>query len=180
MTTEDASIAREYGLKTFPSLVFFRNKEPLVYTGDLEDEDEVLTWLIDEDTLKVPGRIEEVNTKMLEKILSEKKFVVVFFCEYFFFLRVFILIGIQFLFDFINTTDKEGDKKSQKIISELENIDDECEEKNIQFLKTSDDGVEKEYDLPGLPTLLFYRNKFRKVYTGNILRLWMVCEWYYN
>ncbi|XP_050520810.1 uncharacterized protein LOC126894105 isoform X3 [Daktulosphaira vitifoliae] len=79
VTTEDASIAREYGIKTFPSLVFFRNKEPLVYTGDLEDEDEVLTWLLDEETLKVPGRIEEVNTKMLEKILDEKKYVVVFF-----------------------------------------------------------------------------------------------------
>jgi len=50
----------------------------------------------------------------------------------------------------------------------LENIDDECEEKNIQFLKTSDEGIEKEYDLPGLPTLLFYRNKFRKIYTGEI------------
>lgn len=48
----------------------------------------------------------------------------------------------------------------------MENIDDECEEKNIQFLKTSDEGIEKEYDLPGLPTLLFYRNKFRKIYTG--------------
>lgn len=83
VTTEDASIAREYGIRTFPSLVFFRNKEPLVYTGDLEDEDEVLTWLVDEETLKVPGRIEEVNTKMLEKLLNEKKFVVVFFCKFF-------------------------------------------------------------------------------------------------
>ncbi|XP_027840116.2 uncharacterized protein LOC114121834 isoform X1 [Aphis gossypii] len=152
VTTEDASIAREYGLRTFPSLVFFRNKEPLVYTGDLEDEDEVLTWLIDEETLKVPGRIEEVNTKMLEKILNEKQFVVVFFY-------------------------KEGDKKSQKIISELENIDDECEEKNIQFLKTSDNGIEKEYDLPGLPSLLFYRNKFRKIYTGDLMHEEAILEW---
>ncbi|XP_025207338.1 uncharacterized protein LOC112603121 isoform X2 [Melanaphis sacchari] len=152
VTTEDASIAREYGLRTFPSLVFFRNKEPLVYTGDLEDEDEVLTWLIDEETLKVPGRIEEVNTKMLEKILNEKQFVVVFFY-------------------------KEGDKKSQKIISELENIDDECEEKSIQFLKTSDDGIEKEYDLPSLPSLLFYRNKFRKIYTGDLMHEEAILEW---
>uniref|UniRef100_A0A2S2PW44 Protein disulfide-isomerase n=1 Tax=Sipha flava TaxID=143950 RepID=A0A2S2PW44_9HEMI len=155
VTTEDAAIAREYGLRTFPSLVFFRNKEPLVYTGDLDDEDEVLTWLIDEDTLKVPGRIEEVNTKMLEKILSEKKFVVVFFY-------------------------KEGDKKSQKIIAELENIDDECEEKNIQFLKTSDEGIEKEYDLPGLPSLLFYRNKFRKIYTGDLMHEEAILEWVLN
>jgi len=55
----------------------------------LEDEDEVLTWLIDEETLKVPGRIEEVNTKMLEKILNEKQFVVVFFCM---FLNMYIML----------------------------------------------------------------------------------------
>jgi hypothetical protein len=62
--------------------------------------------------------------------------------------------------------DEEGDKKSQKIISELENIDDECEEKDISFVKTSDEGIEKEYDLPSLPTLVFYRNRFRQIYTG--------------
>jgi hypothetical protein len=62
--------------------------------------------------------------------------------------------------------DEEGDKKSQKIISELENIDDECEEKDISFVKTSDDRIEKEYDLPSLPAVVFYRNKFRQIYTG--------------
>jgi hypothetical protein len=48
----------------------------------------------------------------------------------------------------------------------LENIDDECEEKDISFVKTSDEGIEKEYDLPELPSLVFYRKKFRKIYTG--------------
>lgn len=62
--------------------------------------------------------------------------------------------------------DKEGDKKSQKILNELENIDDECEEKNIDFVKISDEDLEKEYDLAALPALAFYRNKFRTVYTG--------------
>lgn len=63
--------------------------------------------------------------------------------------------------------DKEGDKKAQKILNELENIDDECEEKNIDFVKISDDDLEKEYDLASLPALAFYRNKFRTIYTGN-------------
>lgn len=62
--------------------------------------------------------------------------------------------------------DKEGDKKSAKILSELENIDDECEEKDISFLKVSDEGIEQEYDLPALPALVFYKNRFRKIYTG--------------
>jgi hypothetical protein len=51
-------------------------------SGDIEDEDEVLAWLTDEDTLEIPGRIEEVNMRMLEKIFEENAHVVVFFCKY--------------------------------------------------------------------------------------------------
>lgn len=80
-----------------------------------------------------------------------------------------LLIIITFCY-----SDKEGDKKSQKIISELENIDDECEEKDIDFVKTSDEGIDKEYDLPSLPCLIFYRNKFRKIYTGNKIILFII------
>lgn len=65
-------------------------------------------------------------------------------------------------------TDKEGDKKSQKVLAELENIDDECEEKDIDFVKTSDEGIDKEYALASLPALVFYRNKFRKIYDGTM------------
>lgn len=61
--------------------MFFRNKDPLIYSGDLNDEDEVLAWLTDEETLEIPGKIEEVNIKMLEKILSENEHIVVFFCK---------------------------------------------------------------------------------------------------
>lgn len=85
VTTEDVMIAKKYGVKEFPSLVFFRNKEPLIYSGDVEDEDEVLLWLTDERTLEIPGKIEEVNSKMLENILDENDYVVVFFCKCFFF-----------------------------------------------------------------------------------------------
>ncbi|XP_073943326.1 hulk isoform X2 [Choristoneura fumiferana] len=152
VTTEDISLAKKYGIKTFPTLVFFRNKDPLIYKGDIEDEDEVLSWLTDEDTLEIPGKIEEVNSKMLEKILEENDHVVVFFY-------------------------KEGDKKSQKILSELENIDDECEEKDIDFVKTSDDGVQKEYDLSELPALAFYRHKFRTIYDGDLMHEEAILSW---
>lgn len=52
-----------------------------IIKGDIEDEDEVLAWLTDEDTLEIPGKIEEVNARMLEKILEENDHVVVFFCK---------------------------------------------------------------------------------------------------
>ena len=107
MTTEDTGLAKKHGVKSYPALAFFRNKIPLFFkgkipfinvigqqgatkitinlpfTGDLRDEDEVLAWLTDEDTLEIPGKIEEVNTKMLDKIIAERPLVVVFFCKFF-------------------------------------------------------------------------------------------------
>ncbi|XP_055620756.1 uncharacterized protein LOC129765014 isoform X10 [Toxorhynchites rutilus septentrionalis] len=152
VTTEDTVTAKKYNIKTLPALVFFRNKDPLLFSGDLNDEDEVLTWLTDEETLEIPGKIEEVNIKMLEKILSENEHIVVFFYH-------------------------DEDKKALKIINELENIDDECEEKDIDFVKTSDDDVEKEYDLESLPALVFYRNKFRTIYSGDLMNEEEILEW---
>ncbi|XP_062543080.1 uncharacterized protein LOC134210806 isoform X7 [Armigeres subalbatus] len=152
VTTEDMSTAKKYNIKTVPALVFFRNKDPLLFSGDLNDEDEVLAWLTDEETLEIPGRIEEVNIKMLEKILSENEHIVVFFYH-------------------------DEDKKSLKIINELENIDDECEEKDIDFVKTSDDDIDKEYDLEQLPALVFYRHKFRTIYSGDLMNEEEILEW---
>lgn len=82
VTTEDTAYAKKLGIKVFPQLVFFRNRDPLHFTGDLSDEDEVLSWLTDENTLEIPGKIEEVNIKMLEKILTENDHIVVFFCKF--------------------------------------------------------------------------------------------------
>ncbi|XP_053966440.1 uncharacterized protein LOC128868405 isoform X5 [Anastrepha ludens] len=152
VTTEDTNIAKKHNIKNYPQLVFFRNRDPLVFTGDLDDEDEVLAWITDEDTLEIPGKIEEVNTKMLDKILSENDHVVVFFY-------------------------REGDKRAQKILNELENIDDECEEKDIDFVKTSDPDVDKEYDLANLPALAFYRHKFRTIYDGDLMKEEEILDW---
>ncbi|XP_044259667.1 uncharacterized protein LOC123008112 isoform X3 [Tribolium madens] len=155
VTTEDSVMAKKHGIKSFPKLVFFRNKEPLIYSGDIEDEDEVLAWLTDEDTLEIPDRIEEVNSRMLDKILTENDYVVVYFY-------------------------KEGDKKCQKILQELENIDDECEDKDIDFVKISDEGIEKEYDLPSLPALAFYRHRFRDIYSGDLMHEEAILDWVLN
>lgn len=65
-------------------------------TGDLEDEDEVLAWITDEDTLEIPGRIEEVNARMLDRILDENDHVVVFFCKYSKYYTLFSLLKGRF------------------------------------------------------------------------------------
>lgn len=124
--------------------------------------------------MEIPGKIEEVNTKMLEKILTENDHVVVFFCKYFSNSECRMWNDLLL---FLKRSDREGDKKAQKILNELENIDDECEEKNIDFVKTSDEGVDKEYDLQTLPALAFYRHKFRTIYNGDLMKEDEILEW---
>lgn len=71
----------------------------------------------------------------------------------------------------------DGDKKAHKILNELENIDDECEEKDISFVKTSDEGIDDEYDISNLPALAFYRFKIRTMYTGNLMNEDEILQW---
>lgn len=54
----------------------------LFFTGDLQNEDSVLEWLIDDDNRELADEIESVNERMLERLLDESPFLAVFFCKY--------------------------------------------------------------------------------------------------
>lgn len=66
-------------VRKFPSLGIFRNGNFLVHEGSLDNERDLLSWLVDEETLEIPGKIEKVNSVMLENIIDEEESVVVFF-----------------------------------------------------------------------------------------------------
>ena len=48
---------------------------PVVFEGDLTDEEGILSWLTSQEVFEIADEIEEVNRKMLEKILEENEFV---------------------------------------------------------------------------------------------------------
>lgn len=54
----------------------------LYILGDLLDEDTILAWLTSQEIFEIKDEIEEVNKKMLEKLLDENDFVAVYFCKY--------------------------------------------------------------------------------------------------
>lgn len=62
---------------------FLREKEPIIYEGDLMDEEGVLDFLTSLEAMDLPDRIEEVNSKILSKIIEDTDYVAVLFCEYF-------------------------------------------------------------------------------------------------
>lgn len=60
----------------------FRNGNPLLFEGDLQNEESILEWLIDDDNRELADEIESVNERMLERLLQESTLLVVFFCKY--------------------------------------------------------------------------------------------------
>lgn len=54
-----------------------------------------------------------------------------------------------------------------KVLAELENIDDEAEELDIDFVKVMDPKIAKSYDIVSFPALVFFKKKFPQFYDGN-------------
>ena len=69
VTTEDIKYAGQVlKIRRIPSLGIFRNGQFKLYEGPLNDESELLSWLVDTDTLDLPGTIEKVTGIFLTNI----------------------------------------------------------------------------------------------------------------
>lgn len=111
---QDVQLAKRYAIRTFPALMYFRNGNPLLFDGDLRNEDEVLEWLIDDDNRELQDEIEHVNAKMLDKLVKKSPFLVVFFFE--------------------GDCDDDDDNCAQ-ILEKLEELDDELDHFGIDLVK---------------------------------------------
>lgn len=83
----DEAIAK-FNIINIPSLVYFRKRVPMLYDGDLHHGDKILQWLTSQDVFEIKNEIEEVNRKMLDKLLEENEFIAVYFCKENFFEKV--------------------------------------------------------------------------------------------
>ncbi|KAG5893623.1 hypothetical protein JTB14_006290 [Gonioctena quinquepunctata] len=148
----DKRLAKHYGITKFPALTYFREKHPIIYEGDLMDEENVLDFLTSLEAMDLPDRIEEVNARILDKIVEETDFVAVLFY-------------------------KPDCKKCSKVLLELENIDDEADQLGIGFVKINDENLADEYNLGTLPALVYYRHQIPIIYEGELTKEEDVLEW---
>ncbi|KAF7496675.1 Protein disulfide-isomerase A5 [Sarcoptes scabiei] len=147
---DDDQLARTYGLDDeLPVLVYFENKIPSIYQGDLQNEEEVLEWLIEKQS---SDDIEEVSHEMLSVLIEKHR-------------QLVVLIY------------KPKDKQNEKILKELEHIDDECDDNGIVFVKTDDLEAAEKYGLRKLPVLLYFENQVPNVYSGDLMDEDKVLEW---
>lgn len=66
--------------------------------------------------------------------------------------------SVHILIERILFTDDKDQKKSQKVLAELENIDDECDQNDIAFVKIDDDKEAQEWGIDDIPTIVSSRS----------------------
>lgn len=76
-------MAKEYGVFALPAILFFKtgSKDPVIYAGDLYDEQQILQWLM---TQKDPSGdvIEVAEGSELITLINEEEALAVYFCKY--------------------------------------------------------------------------------------------------
>ena len=150
--TSQLDKARELWLSHFPALVFFRNGDPVKFKGELTQAKQTYRWLIAPKNLFMPNVIEEVNDLMLAKMLNVEPSMFVFFYE-------------------------EGDIFSRKVLRDLEKIDDRLDSLNIEIVKICDDGIDDDYELESLPSLVHFKKGEPTVYYGDLKQDDEIAEW---
>lgn len=80
---EDKHMAKELGVFALPAILFFKlgSKEPVIYAGDLFDEQQILQWLL---TQKDPSGdvIEAYDGSELLTLIDNEDALAVYFCKY--------------------------------------------------------------------------------------------------
>lgn len=130
-----------------------RNGNPLLFEGDLQNEQSVLEWLIDDDNRELADEIEEVNERMLDRLMAESTLLVVFFCEY------HSLNELQNGLKNSSHTyvDDDDCAECEEILEELEEIDGEADMFGIDFVKIASIQAAKKYEIVNIPSLVYFR-----------------------
>jgi len=149
---QDPQMAKRYGIKTFPAIVYFRNGNPLLYEGDLKNEDSVLEWLVDDENRELADEIEAVNGRMLERLLDDSPFLAVFFYD-------------------------NECADCPNVLTELENIDDEADMYGIDFVKINDDEAAKKFGVVHVPALVYFRKRVPLIFDGDLFDENRVLSW---
>lgn len=76
-----------------------------------------------------------------------------------------------------NDSDDNNDRKSQRVLNELENIDDECDQLGVIFVKIDNAEEAKEYGIEKMPNLIYFEKGIPTLYEGNLEDEEKVLKW---
>ena len=104
---------------------------PNVFKGELEEENEILAW-INENLNK--DEIDEVAGAILDVLIDRLDNLAVIFYD----------------------NDKEEDNE---FITEMENLDDECDDISVPLVKISDENKALQFGLEESPSLIYFKRE---------------------
>ena len=80
---DDKEFARQMGVFALPAVVFFRHGklEPVIYAGDLKNEERILDWLLVQKDPNTDVIEEFEDHDMLIEFIRKMEFVAVYFCN---------------------------------------------------------------------------------------------------
>ena len=74
-------------------------------------------------------------------------------------------------------SDSEDCKTCDKVLEELENIDDDTDKYGIYFVKTDDMEYANELGVSETPSLVYFENHSPSIYFGDLMNEEAVLEW---
>ncbi len=143
---------REHEIEDLPALGMYRNGRFLQYRGSSWEAEEVEKWFLDEDNIKIEGRIEEVNARMLSYLYEMDDDIVVLFYE---------------------TSDRDVDE----LLDGLETADDRLDGMNVTLVKIDDEGAEDQFGVTELPALIYIQSGIPNVFAGDLFSPKAVLGW---
>ena len=160
-------MAKKYGFREPPGVTYFRKGKYVNYDGDIDDEEELLDWLTNPENMELTDHIERINRKMFEKIRVNSDYLAVFLCKYSLFFEISCFLKTSLLL----VLDSDDCKQCPKVLTEIENIDDDADKAGIKFVKLDDKTIAKEYGVFALPAILFFRlgSKDPVIFAGNVI-----------
>lgn len=63
------------------------------------------------------------------------------------------------------------------VLEELEKIDDDCDEKGIQFVKIDDERTSRSYGIESVPAIVFFEKQVPNIYSGDLLNEEEILHW---
>ena len=139
----------EYALDKLPTLVYFENHIPIEYDGNLNDADDIRSWIFEE---LENTAIRTVDEDTLEMLVDKSDDIVVIFYD-------------------------AKKKKQAKFMTDIDTVDDEAEKLEIFMVKVEDPAIARNYGIFALPAVVHYENGIPNLYDGSLGDEATVLEW---
>jgi len=146
---DDANEAEEYGIDSFPSLVYFDKRIPNIYSSEERNTVDILIWMMEQAE---GSHIEEVSAELLATLVKKHDDITVFFY------------------------DKEV-KQERALLAELENFDQILEEEGISLVKIDDPAAAERFGVEIVPAIVHFQFKHPHFYDGDLTNEKKIIQW---